>query len=141
MDRFAPIFLSHGSPMTALGGGAAAAFWRELGQVLEARAAPPTAIVVVSAHTLARRVTTLAAPRPPRGPAGAARSGLRPAAAGRCGRGGRGAPAARARGGGAAGGRGGGGGRAGGGRAGSRLWGAPSRLPVGDALVFVPLCC
>jgi 4,5-DOPA dioxygenase extradiol len=63
MDRFAPIFLSHGSPMTALGGGAAAAFWRELGQVLEARAAPPTAIVVVSAHSLARRVTTLAAPR------------------------------------------------------------------------------
>ena len=63
MDRFAPIFLSHGSPMTALDGGAAGAFWRDLGRVYDSRAALPTAIVVVSAHTLARGVATLAAPR------------------------------------------------------------------------------
>ena len=63
MERFAPIFLSHGSPMTALHGGAAGAFWRELGRVLDARAAPPRAVVALSAHTLARRATTLAAPR------------------------------------------------------------------------------
>jgi 4,5-DOPA dioxygenase extradiol len=63
MDRFAPIFLSHGSPMTALQDGAAHAFWRTLGRVLDARPAPPRAIVALSAHTLAQRVTTLAAPR------------------------------------------------------------------------------
>lgn len=63
MARFAPIFLSHGSPMTALEGGAAAAFWRDLGRVLDARPEQPSAIVALSAHTLARRVVTLAAPR------------------------------------------------------------------------------
>ena len=63
MERFAPIFLSHGSPMTALDGGAASEFWRDLGRVLEARPAPPTAILAVSAHTLARGAATLAAPR------------------------------------------------------------------------------
>lgn len=63
MDRFAPLFLSHGSPMTALDGGPAAAFWGDLGRILAARAEPPRAFLVVSAHTLARRVHTLGAAR------------------------------------------------------------------------------
>jgi len=63
MDRFAPMFLSHGSPMTALEDGPGPAFWRAFGRLLDARPAPPAAIVVLSAHTLARRVTVLAAPR------------------------------------------------------------------------------
>jgi 4,5-DOPA dioxygenase extradiol len=63
MARFTPLFLSHGSPMTALHGGAAGAFWHELGQRLAARAEPPAAVLVASAHTLAHGVTTLAAPR------------------------------------------------------------------------------
>ena len=65
--RYAPVFLSHGSPMTALEAGPAGAFWRDLGRVIDARvlagAPAPTAIVVLSAHTLARRAVTLAAPR------------------------------------------------------------------------------
>jgi len=65
--RFAPVFLSHGSPMTALEPGAAGAFWRDLGRTLAARAAAggavPRAIVALSAHTLARQPVTLAAPR------------------------------------------------------------------------------
>ena len=66
-SRYAPVFLSHGSPMTALDPGAAGRFWRELGRVIDTRVAagdaPPTAIVALSAHTLARRAVTLAAPR------------------------------------------------------------------------------
>jgi 4,5-DOPA dioxygenase extradiol len=62
---YAPIFLSHGSPMTALEPGAAGAFWRDLGRTIDARVAAggsaPTAIVALSAHTLARRALTLAA--------------------------------------------------------------------------------
>jgi 4,5-DOPA dioxygenase extradiol len=61
--RYAPVFLSHGSPMTALEAGPAGAFWRALGAAIAARATAPTAIVVLSAHTLARRAVTLAAPR------------------------------------------------------------------------------
>ncbi len=65
--RYAPVFLSHGSPMTALEPGAAGAFWRDLGRAIDARVAAggaaPTAIVVLSAHTLARRAVTLAAAR------------------------------------------------------------------------------
>ncbi len=62
-NRYAPVFLSHGSPMTALESGPAGAFWRDLGRAIEARATAPTAIVVLSAHTLARRAVTLAAAR------------------------------------------------------------------------------
>ena len=66
-SRYAPVFLSHGSPMTALEPGPAGAFWRDLGRTIDARVAageaPPTAIVALSAHTLARRAVTLAAPR------------------------------------------------------------------------------
>jgi 4,5-DOPA dioxygenase extradiol len=65
--RYAPVFLSHGSPMTALEPGAAGAFWLELGHAIDTRiaagASAPTAIVVLSAHTLARRAVTLAAAR------------------------------------------------------------------------------
>ena len=65
--RYAPVFLSHGSPMTALEPGAAGAFWRDLGRAIDARVATgacaPTAIVALSAHTLARRPVTLAAAR------------------------------------------------------------------------------
>jgi 4,5-DOPA dioxygenase extradiol len=65
--RYAPIFLSHGSPMTAIEPGAAGAFWRDLGRAVDARVAaggsPPTAIVALSAHTLAPQAVTLAAAR------------------------------------------------------------------------------
>ena len=65
--RYAPVFLSHGSPMTAMEPGPAGAFWRDLGRVIDARVAageaPPAAIVALSAHTLARRAVTLAAAR------------------------------------------------------------------------------
>ena len=65
--RYAPVFLSHGSPMTALHAGQAGAFWRALGAAIDARVAAggaaPSAIVVLSAHTLARRAVTLAAAR------------------------------------------------------------------------------
>ena len=62
--RYPPVFLSHGSPMTALDAGPAGAFWRRLGRAIDARVAAggaaPSAIVVLSAHTLARRAVTLA---------------------------------------------------------------------------------
>ena len=65
--RYAPVFLSHGSPMTALHAGPAGAFWRALGAAIDARVAAggaaPSAIVVLSAHTLARRAVTLAGAR------------------------------------------------------------------------------
>jgi 4,5-DOPA dioxygenase extradiol len=65
--RYAPVFLSHGSPMTALEPGAAGAFWRNLGRTIAARVAAgevaPSAIVALSAHTLARRALTLAGAR------------------------------------------------------------------------------
>ena len=65
--RYAPVFLSHGSPMTALESGPAGVFWRDLGRVIDARVATggaaPTAIVALSAHTLARRAVTLAGAR------------------------------------------------------------------------------
>ena len=65
--RYAPVFLSHGSPMTALDPGPAGAFWRDLGRVIDARVAageaPPAAILALSAHTLARRAVTLAGAR------------------------------------------------------------------------------
>ncbi len=65
--RYAPVFISHGSPMTALEPGAAGAFWHDLGRAIDARVAAgadaPSAILALSAHTLARRAATLAAPR------------------------------------------------------------------------------
>ncbi|MGM9512624.1 dioxygenase family protein [Roseateles sp. DB2] len=57
-----PLFLSHGSPMTALEPGAAGVFMQTLGRVLtHAPYARPSAILAVSAHSLARRPTLLVA--------------------------------------------------------------------------------
>ncbi|MBX3606542.1 MAG: dioxygenase [Piscinibacter sp.] len=64
MDRLLPsIFLSHGSPMTALEPGAAGAFMSDLGPALDAEFGRPKAIVVISAHTAMRAPVLLAAPR------------------------------------------------------------------------------
>jgi 4,5-DOPA dioxygenase extradiol len=59
-----PLFVSHGSPMTALNPGAAGAAWARIGPALaEAFGAPPKAILAVSAHSLTRLPVLLAAPR------------------------------------------------------------------------------
>lgn len=58
-----PIFLSHGSPMTALEPGAAGAFFTRLGPAIEAGFGRPRAILAVSAHTLTREPVLLAAPQ------------------------------------------------------------------------------
>ena len=57
----APLFLSHGSPMTAIEPGAAGAFWQRLGPAIEACGGRPRAILVVSAHSLAREPLLMAA--------------------------------------------------------------------------------
>ncbi|HLO94060.1 MAG TPA: class III extradiol ring-cleavage dioxygenase [Burkholderiaceae bacterium] len=60
----APIFLSHGSPMTALEPGAAGQFMQALGRQLARDASTrPRAILALSAHSLARRPTLLVAER------------------------------------------------------------------------------
>ena len=58
-----PIFLSHGSPMMALEPRAAGAFMQRLGPALDAAFGRPAAILMVSAHTLARQPVLLAADR------------------------------------------------------------------------------
>lgn len=64
MDTPLPsIFLSHGSPMTALEPREAGAFWQRLGPAIDAAFGRPRAILAVSAHTLARRPVLLAAAR------------------------------------------------------------------------------
>jgi len=64
MDKtLAPLFLSHGSPMTALEPGAAGAFWQRLGPAITAGAGRPRAILAISAHTLTREPVLLAAAR------------------------------------------------------------------------------
>jgi len=60
-STFAPLFVSHGSPMTALQPGAVGAFWRQLGAALQRRR--PRAILALSAHTLAREPLLLAGER------------------------------------------------------------------------------
>lgn len=57
------LFLSHGSPMTALEPREAGAFLGRLGPALEARFGRPRAILALSAHTLAHRPVLLAADR------------------------------------------------------------------------------
>ncbi len=57
-----PVFVSHGSPMTALEPGATGPFWSRLGPALDALAGRPRAILAVSAHSLAREPVLLAAP-------------------------------------------------------------------------------
>lgn len=57
------LFLSHGSPMTALEPRAAGAFMQRLGPAIAARFGRPQAILAVSAHSLTRQPVLLAAPR------------------------------------------------------------------------------
>ena len=57
------IFVSHGSPMIALEPGAAGAFLQRLGPAIDATFGRPRAIVVLSAHSLARAPVLLAAER------------------------------------------------------------------------------
>ena len=60
---FSPIFVSHGSPMTALEPREAGAFMQRLGPAIEAAFGRPRAILAVSAHTLTRAPVLLAAAR------------------------------------------------------------------------------
>lgn len=57
------LYISHGSPMTALDAGEAGDFWRRLGPAITAAFGRPQAIVAVSAHSLTREPVLLAAPR------------------------------------------------------------------------------
>lgn len=57
------LYISHGSPMTALDAGEAGDFWRRLGPAITAAFGRPKAIVAVSAHSLTREPVLLAAPR------------------------------------------------------------------------------
>ncbi len=58
-----PVFVSHGSPMTALEAGAAGAFWQRLGPAIDAAHRRPRAILAISAHSLAREPLLMAAAR------------------------------------------------------------------------------
>lgn len=60
MPTLAPLFVSHGSPMTALEPGAAGAFLQRLGPAIETSLGRPRAILAVSAHTTAGQPTLLA---------------------------------------------------------------------------------
>ncbi len=57
-----PLYLSHGSPMTALEPREAGAFMQALGPAIAARFGRPKAILVASAHSLTREPVLLAAP-------------------------------------------------------------------------------
>ncbi len=61
MNTPPPVFLSHGSPMTALQPGEAGAFFERLGPALRTRFGRPQAILAVSAHSLTREPVLLAA--------------------------------------------------------------------------------
>jgi 4,5-DOPA dioxygenase extradiol len=61
--RLAPLFLSHGSPMTAVEPREAGAFFEQLGERLLRGALKPRAILAVSAHSLTREPLLLAAER------------------------------------------------------------------------------
>jgi 4,5-DOPA dioxygenase extradiol len=63
MNTLPSLFISHGSPMTALEPGAAGHFMQGLGPAIEATFGRPRAIVAVSAHSLTREPALLAAPR------------------------------------------------------------------------------
>jgi 4,5-DOPA dioxygenase extradiol len=58
-----PMFISHGSPMTALEPREAGAFMQRLGPAIERAFGRPKAILAVSAHSLTREPVLLAAPR------------------------------------------------------------------------------
>jgi 4,5-DOPA dioxygenase extradiol len=63
MRTLPALFLSHGSPMTALEPGAAGAFFERLGPAIDAAFGRPQAIVALSAHTLTREPVALAGAR------------------------------------------------------------------------------
>jgi 4,5-DOPA dioxygenase extradiol len=63
MDTISPLYISHGSPMTALQPREAGAFMQRLGPALDAAFGRPKAILVASAHSLTREPVLLAAPR------------------------------------------------------------------------------
>jgi 4,5-DOPA dioxygenase extradiol len=63
MNTLPTLFLSHGSPMTALEPREAGAFMQRLGRALVAGAGKPKAILAISAHSLTREPVLLAAPR------------------------------------------------------------------------------
>ena len=63
MDTLPALFISHGSPMTALEPGAAGRFMQRLGPAVEETFGRPRAILAVSAHSLTREPALLAAPR------------------------------------------------------------------------------
>jgi 4,5-DOPA dioxygenase extradiol len=58
-----PLYISHGSPMTALEPREAGAFMQRLGPAIDAAFGRPKAIVAISAHTLARAPVLLAGAR------------------------------------------------------------------------------
>jgi 4,5-DOPA dioxygenase extradiol len=62
MNTIPPLFLSHGSPMTALEPREAGAFMQRLGGVITARYGKPRAVLAISAHSLTREPVLLAAP-------------------------------------------------------------------------------
>eukprot|EP01035_Chromulina_nebulosa_P012241 gene12241-16328_t len=57
------LYVSHGSPMTALDAGEAGAFWRQLGPAVDSAFGRPQAILALSAHSLTREPVLLAAER------------------------------------------------------------------------------
>ena len=63
MANIPPLFISHGSPMTALEPGLAGTFLRALGPAIDSTFERPQAILAVSAHTLRREPVLLAAAR------------------------------------------------------------------------------
>ena len=58
-----PIFVSHGSPMTALEPREAGHFMQRLGPAVTAAFGKPKAVLAISAHSLARQPVLLAAPQ------------------------------------------------------------------------------
>jgi 4,5-DOPA dioxygenase extradiol len=63
MDTLPSLFISHGSPMTALEPREAGAFLQALGPAISARFGRPRAVLAVSAHTMARGHVLLAGAR------------------------------------------------------------------------------
>jgi 4,5-DOPA dioxygenase extradiol len=63
MDALPSLFISHGSPMTAIEPGPAGHFMTRLGPALSSRFGKPKAVLAVSAHSLARRPVLLAGAR------------------------------------------------------------------------------
>ncbi len=63
MHTLPPLFISHGSPMTALEPREAGRFMQALGPAIDAAFGRPRAVLAVSAHSLTREPVLLAAPR------------------------------------------------------------------------------